>query len=95
MLAAIDARTKVLFLCSPNNPTGSYWNEAKLRRFLDRIDGRQIVVLDEAYCEFVEADDFPDGMKRPVFYSPVERGFERELKKRVDWFAKLREKRGS
>ncbi|ETD86125.1 replication-associated recombination protein A [Rhodobacter capsulatus] len=38
---------------------------------------------------------FPDGMKRPVFYSPVERGFERELKKRVDWFAKLREKRGS
>ena len=63
MLAAIDARTKVLFLCSPNNPTGSYWNEAKLRRFLDRIDGRQIVVLDEAYCEFVEAADFPDGMK--------------------------------
>ena len=38
---------------------------------------------------------FPDGMKRPVFYTPVERGFERELKKRVDWFAKLREKRGS
>ncbi len=37
---------------------------------------------------------FPDAMKRPVFYVPVERGFERELKKRVDWFAKLREKRG-
>ncbi len=36
---------------------------------------------------------FPDGMKRPVLYSPVERGFERELKKRVDWFAKLRAKR--
>ena len=36
---------------------------------------------------------FPDGMKRPVFYQPVERGFERELKKRVDWFAKLRAKR--
>ena len=63
MLAAIDERTKVIFLCSPNNPTGSYWSEAKLRQFLDRIDGRQIVVLDEAYCEFVEADDFPDGMK--------------------------------
>ena len=37
---------------------------------------------------------FPETMKRPVFYSPVERGFERELKKRVDWFAKLRDKRG-
>ena len=37
---------------------------------------------------------FPEGMKRPVLYTPVERGFERELKKRVEWFAKLREKRG-
>ncbi|HCQ65937.1 MAG TPA: AAA family ATPase, partial [Rhodobacteraceae bacterium] len=36
---------------------------------------------------------FPDGMKRGVFYLPVERGFERELKKRVDWFAGLRAKR--
>ena len=48
MLAAIDARTKVLFLCSPNNPTGSYWNEAKLRRCLERIDRRQIGMLNEA-----------------------------------------------
>ncbi|MTH58787.1 replication-associated recombination protein A [Paracoccus litorisediminis] len=36
---------------------------------------------------------FPDGMKRPVLYLPVERGFERELKKRVEWFASLRQKR--
>lgn len=36
---------------------------------------------------------FPDGMKRPVFYLPVERGYERELKKRVEWFAGLRQKR--
>jgi putative ATPase len=36
---------------------------------------------------------FPDGMKRPILYQPVERGFERDLKKRVDWFAKLRDKR--
>ncbi len=38
---------------------------------------------------------FPDTMKRPVLYQPVERGFERELKKRVDWFAKLRDKRNT
>ncbi|SPH16526.1 Replication-associated recombination protein A [Defluviimonas aquaemixtae] len=38
---------------------------------------------------------FPEGMKRPVFYQPVERGFERELKKRIEWFAKLRNKRQS
>ncbi|OCX58670.1 AAA family ATPase [Thioclava sp. SK-1] len=38
---------------------------------------------------------FPDGVKRPVLYAPVERGFERELKKRTDWFAKLRVQRDS
>ena len=37
---------------------------------------------------------FPDGMKRPVFYQPVERGFERELKKRLSWFARLRLEKG-
>jgi putative ATPase len=36
---------------------------------------------------------FPDGMRRPVYYAPPERGFERELKKRIDYFAKLRAKR--
>jgi putative ATPase len=38
---------------------------------------------------------FPDGMKRPLLYQPVERGAERELKKRLDWFARQRDKRGS
>ena len=38
---------------------------------------------------------FPDGVKRPVLYQPVERGFERELKRRLDYFAKLRSKRGT
>lgn len=63
MLSRIDSRTKILFVCNPNNPTGSYWSEEKLRRFLDRIGGRQIVVVDEAYCEFVEKKDFPDCMR--------------------------------
>jgi len=59
MLAAMDERTKVLFLCNPNNPTGTYWSEDELRSFLDRVNGRCIVVVDEAYMEFVEASDFP------------------------------------
>lgn len=63
MLARIDKRTKIVFICNPNNPTGSYWSEMELRRFLDRVAGRQIVVVDEAYCEFVEKADFPDGMR--------------------------------
>jgi putative ATPase len=42
---------------------------------------------------FSGQDYFPDGMKRPVFYAPPDRGFERELKKRIDYFARLRAKR--
>jgi len=42
---------------------------------------------------FSGQDYFPDGMKRPVYYLPAERGFERELKKRIDYFAKLRARR--
>ena len=47
----------------------------------------------EAENGFSGQDYFPEGMKRPVFYAPPERGFERELKKRVEYFAKLRAKR--
>mgnify|MGYP000877447361 FL=1 len=63
MLRAIDANTKVIFVCNPNNPTGTYWSRDTLKYFLDAVAGRQIVVVDEAYFEFVEAEDYPDGMK--------------------------------
>ncbi|TGD41838.1 replication-associated recombination protein A [Pseudotabrizicola sediminis] len=49
----------------------------------------------EAEDGFSGQDYFPEGMKRPVFYLPPERGYERELKKRVEYFAKLRAKRQS
>ncbi|MFN3524540.1 MAG: replication-associated recombination protein A [Paracoccus sp. (in: a-proteobacteria)] len=48
----------------------------------------------EAEDAFSGQNYFPDGMKRPVLYIPVERGFERELKKRLDWFVSQRLKRG-
>ena len=48
----------------------------------------------DAEAGFSGQDYFPEKMKRPVLYQPVERGFERELKKRVDYFAGLRAKRG-
>lgn len=62
MLEQIDERTKIVFLCNPNNPTGSWWDQRTLCSFLDRVDGRCIVVVDEAYREFVENPDFPDAM---------------------------------
>jgi histidinol-phosphate aminotransferase len=62
MLERMDGRTKMFFLCNPNNPTGTCWGRDRLRRFLEAVDGRAIVVVDEAYCEFVEGEDYPDGM---------------------------------
>jgi histidinol-phosphate aminotransferase len=62
MLRRIDERTKILFVCNPNNPTGTYWERDRLKRFLDAVDGSRIVVVDEAYIEFVEKEDFPDGI---------------------------------
>jgi len=63
MVTAIDQRTKILFVCNPNNPTGIYWNEIVFRAFMSAVNGEKIVVLDEAYFEFVEKQDCPDGMK--------------------------------
>ncbi|MFH1080555.1 MAG: histidinol-phosphate transaminase, partial [Pseudomonadota bacterium] len=62
MVLGIDGKTKIIFICNPNNPTGTYWSKDTLTAFLDAVDGKQIVVIDEAYFEFVEAADYPDGV---------------------------------
>ena len=61
MLQERDDRTKVFFICNPNNPTGTYWTTEQLTRFLDQVGEDSIVVLDEAYFEFVDQPDYPDG----------------------------------
>lgn len=62
MLRKIDARTKIIFICNPNNPTGTYWPKDTLLNFLDAAGKDRIVVIDEAYFEFVEAEDYPNGL---------------------------------
>jgi histidinol-phosphate aminotransferase len=67
MAAAIDAQTSVVFLANPNNPTGTWVDEAQLRAFLTAVPAQVLVVLDEAYSEYVDprwlADGrFPDGL---------------------------------
>ncbi|MFC3884178.1 histidinol-phosphate transaminase [Bacillus songklensis] len=59
MSKAIDLRTRVVWICNPNNPTGTYVKEEALIRFLRTIPRQTIVVLDEAYYEYVNAKDFP------------------------------------
>lgn len=63
MLAAITPRTKVIFLCNPNNPTGLLIGKQELRDFLRQAPGHVLVVLDEAYGEFVTDPQFVSGIK--------------------------------
>src|SRR6202040_625188 len=51
MAAAISPRTRLIFVCNPNNPTGTVVHKAELEAFLDRVPASCLVVLDEAYRE--------------------------------------------
>ncbi|ASS74853.1 histidinol-phosphate transaminase [Tumebacillus algifaecis] len=62
MLAAVTTKTKILFLCSPNNPTGTYIREEALQRFLDLVPSHVLVILDEAYNEYVTEADYAQGI---------------------------------
>ncbi|MEU0359973.1 histidinol-phosphate transaminase [Streptomyces cyaneofuscatus] len=63
MAAAITDRTRLIFVCNPNNPTGTVVRRAELERFLDRVPGDVLVVLDEAYKEFIRDAEVPDGIE--------------------------------
>ncbi|WP_397376950.1 histidinol-phosphate transaminase [Pseudomonas sp.] len=62
MLAAIDENTRVVFIANPNNPTGTWFGPDALERFLARVPSNVLVVLDEAYIEYAEGDELPDGL---------------------------------
>lgn len=61
MLAALTPRTRVVLLCSPNNPTGPVIRRRELDEFLAAVPGDVLVVLDEAYAEFVRDPEAADG----------------------------------
>jgi histidinol-phosphate aminotransferase len=61
--AAIDATTRLVFVCNPNNPTGTAVRRPELERFLDAVPAETLVVLDEAYREFVTDPAVPDGLQ--------------------------------
>jgi histidinol-phosphate aminotransferase len=63
MAAAITPRTRVIFVCNPNNPTGTVVHRAELEDFLDRVPPDCLAVLDEAYAEYVRDPDVPDGLE--------------------------------
>ncbi|MPR00270.1 histidinol-phosphate transaminase [Modestobacter sp. I12A-02628] len=62
LAAAVDDTTRVVFVCNPNNPTGTAVRGPALERFLDAVPTSTLVVLDEAYREFVTDPEVPDGV---------------------------------
>ncbi len=62
-LEAIDEHTAVVFIANPNNPTGTWIKEAELRKFMQSVDEHIIVVVDQAYAEYVQVSDYPDASK--------------------------------
>jgi histidinol-phosphate aminotransferase len=62
MADAITDRTRLVLVCSPNNPTGTATRKAELDKFLATVPDDVLVVLDEAYREFVTDDDVPDAL---------------------------------
>ena len=60
MAEAVDGKTKLAFVCNPNNPTGTYNSADEVGAFLARLPDTTLAVLDEAYYEFVDAADYPN-----------------------------------
>ncbi|RST73917.1 histidinol-phosphate transaminase [Siminovitchia acidinfaciens] len=60
MAEKIDDNTQVVWICNPNNPTGTYVDDKELEQFLRAVPSNVLVVMDEAYYEYVTADDYPE-----------------------------------
>ncbi|WP_433331506.1 histidinol-phosphate transaminase [Spirillospora sp. CA-294931] len=62
MADAITDKTRLVFVCNPNNPTGTVVRRAELEAFLDRVPADCLVVLDEAYIEYIRDPEVPNGL---------------------------------
>ena len=62
MLSLIDEDTSVIFIANPNNPTGTWLSHDALKQFIEQVPEHIAVVVDEAYFEYVEQDEYPDSL---------------------------------
>jgi histidinol-phosphate aminotransferase len=60
MAAAVTAETKIIFLANPNNPTGTIYRRPEWERFLARLPNDVLLIVDEAYFEYVQDGGYPD-----------------------------------
>jgi histidinol-phosphate aminotransferase len=62
MRAAVDANTRIVFVCNPNNPTSTYVTAKEVADLVGALPSDVLVVMDEAYIDYVDAPDFPDSL---------------------------------
>lgn len=62
MIDAVDEKTRVLFLVNPNNPTGTFTNKTEFLRLMQSIPSHVLIVVDEAYFEYIDHPDYPDAL---------------------------------
>jgi histidinol-phosphate aminotransferase len=60
MAQAIDEKTKLVYIANPNNPTGTIVSQKEVNEFFNSIPSHVVVVMDEAYYEYIDAPDYPD-----------------------------------
>ena len=63
LLAAVTPRTKLVYLCNPNNPTGTMIGRAAIDAYFERVPDHVLTVLDEAYFEYIDEPEYPDGIE--------------------------------
>ncbi|MDR1642090.1 MAG: histidinol-phosphate transaminase [Clostridiales bacterium] len=71
LLEAVTPKTRLVCLVNPNNPTGTYFTRSEFEPFLEKLPSDKLVVLDEAYVDFVDGDDFPDGIDFARYHDNV------------------------
>ncbi|MEO5577243.1 MAG: histidinol-phosphate transaminase [Gaiellaceae bacterium] len=66
LLAAIGPKTKLVYIATPNNPTGTMTSRGELDTYFDRVPDHVLTVLDQAYFEYIDRPDYPDGVEEYV-----------------------------
>lgn len=71
VVQAITDRTKIIWLCNPNNPTGTIFTQKELEKFLEKVPQDIYVIIDEAYGEFVDDRDYPNSINLMKKYKNI------------------------
>lgn len=63
MVDSITDKTKIIWFCNPNNPTGTIFTKDQFEKVIDKIPSNVVIIMDEAYIEYVTSKDFPDSLE--------------------------------